>query len=100
MPWPVLMEQSNGVLLNSNKIVPVKNYDSTASFTDENENINKDLPTMHWHNQFSSTTTGSKVDVEITFNSEKDMETIIAMGFKEGFTMGLGNLDELFEKKK
>ena len=39
------------------------------------------------------------VDVEISFTREADMEKIIAMGFEAGFTMALGNLDELLAKK-
>lgn len=53
---------------------------------------------MHWKNEFSKTDTGTKVEVEITFASEADMEKIIEMGFEAGFTMAHGNLDELLKK--
>jgi hypothetical protein len=32
---------------------------------------------------------------EIQYESLADLETILEMGFEEGFTMALGNLDEL-----
>jgi hypothetical protein len=35
------------------------------------------------------------VEVEINFDKEADIETIIAMGFEAGFTSALGNLDAL-----
>jgi hypothetical protein len=43
------------------------------------------------------TDTGSKVEITLSFDNEADLEKIIQMGFKEGFSMGLENLDELLE---
>ena len=34
------------------------------------------------------------VKIKLTFDSLEDLETIIQMGFKEGFTAGLENLDQ------
>jgi hypothetical protein len=39
--------------------------------------------------------TGTRVDIEITCFSETDLDKIIEMGFREGFTAALINLDEL-----
>jgi uncharacterized protein YndB with AHSA1/START domain len=36
------------------------------------------------------------VNVSIKHDTLEDLEKIIEMGFKEGFTMAMGNLDELF----
>jgi len=41
------------------------------------------MPSMHWNNVFSISGTGIKVEVEITFPTEADLEKIIEMGFKE-----------------
>jgi hypothetical protein len=41
---------------------------------------------------------GTKVEVEITFATQADMEKIIEMGFEVGFTAAHGNLDELLAK--
>jgi uncharacterized protein YndB with AHSA1/START domain len=76
-------------------ITPGQSFDATASFCDEQGNIDKNFPPMHWHNVFSATAIGSKVEIVLSFDSEADLEKIVQMGFKEGFTMGLGNLDEL-----
>ena len=72
-----------------------KSFSATATFCDENGVIDKNFPPMHWQNEFNATATGSKVDIVISFDSETELEQIVKMGFKEGFTMGLGNLDEL-----
>ena len=50
---------------------------------------------MYWDCQFSSTSSGTKVVVDISFDTEEDLQKIIDMGFKEGFAMGHNNLDEL-----
>ena len=53
---------------------------------------------MHWKNEFIATGTGTKVEVEVTFASEADMQKIVEMGFEVGFTAAHGNLDELLKK--
>ena len=76
-------------------IEPMKGYTLTDAFCDEQGNINQDLPQMNWKCDFHETQAGTNVVIEITFNNEADLEKIIEMGFKEGFTSGLANLDEL-----
>jgi uncharacterized protein YndB with AHSA1/START domain len=79
-------------------IVEHKRFIVDDAFCDENGNITNELPGMHWKNEFISTDTGTKVEVEVSFESEADMEKIIEMGFEEGFTAAHGNLDELLKK--
>ena len=76
-------------------IVPNKSYTGLDAFCDENGNINTEFPRMHWQVVFTSSGGGTKVEVEITFASEADLEKIIEMGFKEGFAAAHTNLDEL-----
>lgn len=71
-------------------------YEAKDAFCDEDGNKNTDIASMHWRNRFSATDKGAKVDIEITFASLADLEQIVSMGFEQGFTMALGNLDELF----
>jgi uncharacterized protein YndB with AHSA1/START domain len=80
-------------------IVPKKSYTGLDAFCDENGTINEDFPRMKWKVEFSSTKTGTKVDVEITFASAVDLGKIVEMGFKEGFSMAHTNLDELLKNK-
>ncbi len=74
-------------------IVPGKRFQTTASFCDENGKLNNDMPKMKWKIEFQAADSGTKMLVEISFESVKDLETIIQMRFEEGFTSGLGNLE-------
>jgi PhnB protein len=59
-----------------------------------------DFPRMHWVNSFSQSGDVTDVHIDITFEKEEDIQKIIEMGFKEGFTMGMDNLDEYLAAKK
>ena len=39
------------------------------------------------------------VNILIEYKELADLEKIIELGFKEGFTMAMGNLDQYFEEK-
>ncbi|MEE1943576.1 SRPBCC domain-containing protein [Pedobacter sp. KR3-3] len=73
---------------------PESHINSSAGFCDENGTPNLEFPIMHWDKNFKAEGDETKVYIEITFDKEEDMNTIIGMGFKEGFTAGLENLDE------
>ncbi len=72
-------------------------FSANDGFSDEEGNINTSMPHSQWMNIF--TTNGGNTTVEITITHEKleDLETIIQMGFKEGFTIGLEQLDRLLQ---
>jgi len=82
-------------LADYSSIVPDTKFTAKDAFCDENENIDTTIPGMTWNVDFSSTPIGTKVTVVITFATEADMNKIIEMGFEEGFTMALGNLDDV-----
>lgn len=75
-----------------------KSYQATDAFCDERGNDNGQFPGMKWKVDFNSLGVSTRVDIEITFSSIENMEKIIEMGFKEGFTMAHGNLDRLLAK--
>lgn len=75
-----------------------KSYQATETFCDEQGNDNGQFPGMKWNVDFNSLGVSTRVDIEITFSSIENMEKIIEMGFKEGFTMAHGNLDRLLAK--
>ena len=99
--WLYCMAGPNGEAswcrVNFSRITPQQNFSTDTSFCDEGGNILDSFPTMHWHIEFKATVTGAKVEIAITFDTDDDLEKIIGMGFEDGFTMGLGNLDELLE---
>lgn len=70
------------------------------SFSDENGVINPNFPQNVWDNQFSSKNEKTLVNITLTFNTLEDLEKLIEMGFKEGFTMGLNQLDEVLSDLK
>jgi uncharacterized protein YndB with AHSA1/START domain len=79
-------------------IDPKKSFHVTDSFCDENGNKTNDAPSMKWKNSFNEKGNGTEVTVQINFDSAKDLQTILDMGFEGGFTAGLNNLDELLER--
>jgi uncharacterized protein YndB with AHSA1/START domain len=68
------------------------------SFTDENGNRDTKMPSQKWKNTFTKTNEGTKVEVELSFEKKEDMDKILQMGFEEGFTSGLDNLDDLLSR--
>ncbi|SHI73650.1 Uncharacterized conserved protein YndB, AHSA1/START domain [Tangfeifania diversioriginum] len=69
------------------------------AFCDENGKENSDAPRSFWIIKFTEQNGITTVDVTLKLESLKEMESLIEMGFKEGFTMALENLDELLESK-
>lgn len=72
-----------------------KSYSGLDAFCDENGNLNTEFSRMFWQYNFSEKSDRTMVDITITVDTFETLEKIIAMGFKEGFTMGLEQLDEL-----
>jgi len=80
------------------KIDAKNSFSVKDGFCNENGKLNKEWPQSTWHNSFTDQDEHTVVDMEITFPSLHDLEKTIEMGFREGFTMGLGNLDEWLAK--
>ena len=74
-------------------ISPKTNFKFLNAFADENEN--PQLPGSEWDLTFSEQNGTTKVSVSIYNESLERMEKMIEMGFKEGFTMTMKNLEEL-----
>lgn len=72
-----------------------KVFSGIDAFCDENGNINDTKPRVRWKSNFTASEDATTtVNMELYFETFADLETILQMGFKEGFTMGLENLDE------
>ena len=56
------------------------------------------MPTVNWLIGFTGIEQGTKLTVNIYFNSLKEMNQMLEMGFEEGFKMGLNQLEEVFGK--
>lgn len=78
-------------------IRPHTYFAAMDGFCDEDGNPDNSLPRNKWENTFMDKGEQTHVHVLLTFNNLNDLETIIRMGFKEGFTAGLENLDRYIE---
>jgi uncharacterized protein YndB with AHSA1/START domain len=81
-------------------IAAPKYFIADDCFCNENGVKNDQMFSTTWKVQFEPSAVGTKVQVEITSPSEKDLRQMIDMGFEEGFRMGHNNLDELLKKLK
>ncbi len=79
------------------KIEPLEVFSAVDAFCDENGLINPDFPRSTWTTHFNERKGGTEVQIAISYKQLEDMDKMIQMGFKEGFTMGLNNLDRLLE---
>ncbi len=69
-------------------------------FCDENGVMDSRLPQNAWEMRFSENDDRTLVDITFIFDNTDDLETNLKMGFKEGFTTGLEQLDELLQTVK
>src|SRR5947207_4064794 len=74
-------------------ISPKTNFKMSNAFADKDEN--PELPGSDWDFKFSEQNGTTKVSISIYNESLARLEKMIEMGFKEGMTMGLQQLDEL-----
>jgi uncharacterized protein YndB with AHSA1/START domain len=81
-------------------VVPMKSFKGLDAFCDPEGKVNNDLPKSVWGCKFSEAGNKTIVNVEMECETLADLEKYIEMGFKEGFTMALGNLDELLISMK
>ncbi len=79
------------------KVVLQKCFSGTDSFCDDNGTINAALPKTLFENVFSEANGKTIVTITSKYASLEMLEKIIEMGFKEGFTMALENLDQYLE---
>ena len=87
--------QEHWALEDYTSITPKTNFKHLNAFCDDLGNINKDFSRSNWSVDFTESDGSTVVFVEITHKRLEDLEKYIEMGFKEGFTMALQNLDEV-----
>ena len=84
-------------------ITPKSNFKCLSVFADKDETPH--LPGANWDLTFSEQNgpdgyRGTKVGISIYFESLEELEKMIEMGFKEGFTMTLNELTSLLKNLK
>ena len=85
--------QERWVLQQYTSITPKTNFKLFNAFADENEN--PELPGSDWDFNFSDRNGSTTVHISIYNESLERLERLIELGFKEGMTAQLKNLDEL-----
>lgn len=75
-----------------------KSFTARDGFCDENGTMDPAFPQNFWESRFQQTGERVQVDMIMTFDSVADLERTIEMGFKEGMTAGLDQLDELLRR--
>ncbi len=74
-------------------ITPKTNFKMYNAFADNDEK--PELPGSEWEYNFSEQNGKTKVNITIYNESLARLEKMIEMGFKEGFTMSIDNLEKL-----
>jgi uncharacterized protein YndB with AHSA1/START domain len=68
------------------------------AFCDEHGAINPALPVSKGEIVFSATGHGTRVEFQITYQDENDLHKIVEMGFEQGITTCLDQLDALLNQ--
>ena len=80
-------------------IEPLKSFTGLDAFCDEAGEVNTALPRTRWINTFVPSADSTIVHITAHYNSLEDLEQIMDMGFKEGFSAALENLDQYIAAK-
>lgn len=90
--------QEHWSLQSYTSISPKTNFKYLSVFADKDEN--PFLPGSNWDLNFSENMGITKVSITIHNESQERMEKMIEMGFTEGFTMTLNELETLLQGQK
>lgn len=99
--WHYAMVEPNGThywgLTKFVTISPIDYYTSLDAFSNENGDINENLPRAKWKVTFTDKGENAVVETVVTYHSLTDLETVINMGMEQGMMSTLEKLDELLE---
>lgn len=88
--------EEHWALADYETVSPKINFTHLDGFCDSDGNLNPDFPRSHWNIYFSESGDHTAVNIVISYKQLSDLEMIIQFGFKEGFTIAMQGLDELF----
>nr|WP_294782319.1 SRPBCC domain-containing protein [uncultured Flavobacterium sp.] len=91
-------EESWGIF-EYTSISPKTNFKYSANFCDAEGVPNANFGSSYWDLTFSEEGDSTFVDINITRGSLEELEKVIEMGFKEGFTNALEGLDKILAAK-
>ncbi|WP_289665738.1 SRPBCC family protein [Flavobacterium panacagri] len=91
--------EEHWALADYTSIHPKTNVKWLDAFCDSEGNLNEEFPRSDWDVTFSEEGNSTFVDIAIKHEKLSDLEMIIQMGFKEGFTIAMEGLDVIFAEK-
>lgn len=77
-----------------------KSFDMEDAFCDEEGKVNAALPVSKGKNVFTKTENGTRVEWKMLYATEEDIQKIVEMGFEQGITACLDQLEELINQGK
>lgn len=86
--------------MNYISIAHHKNFYIEDAFCDENGNMNSALPVSKGVTLFTETAKGTKVEFKMSYSTEEQLKQIVEMGFEQGITACLDQLEQLFKQNK
>ena len=89
--------QKHWARMNYIAINPLKNFEMEDGFCDEEGNLNSELPVSRGSMIFSKTANGTRVEFKMTYATEADVQKIVEMGFEQGITICLDQLEQLLK---
>ena len=90
--------EKNWGRMNYLAISKFESFEIEDAFCDENGNINHEFPVAKGQITFSKTENGTRVDFKMKYPTESDLEKLVEMGFEEGITIGLDQLDSFLKE--
>jgi len=74
-----------------------KSFEIEDAFCDENGKLNNELPVSKGQIAFAKTVNGTGVEFKTTYPTKADLEKIVEMGFEQGITICLDQLESLLK---
>ena len=75
----------------------LRRFSALDTFCDDQGKINETFPKSVWTNEFTEDSGTTTVSIVIQYDDLAQIETIMEMGFREGFLSAMENLDAIFE---
>lgn len=102
--WLYAMVGPNGeehwAVANYKKIVPEQGFVAVDAFANADGVVETHMPQSTWNASFKEAGEHSTVEFLIQYGDLSQLEETLKMGFKEGLSMAMENLDAIFASKK
>lgn len=92
--------QKHWARMNYLSISHHQSFDLEDGFSDENGNMNSELPVSRGKNIFTKTANGTRVEFKMIYSTEADLQKIVEMGVEQGISICMDQLEELFKKNE